>query len=247
MTAKAKHYEKMYEMFEASISKRVDCGKMCAPLNGGTPVCCSTDHAVPIVTTGEWNHLKRITEAWKKYKPDDKAGREIVDELHEDCRAIECKIAPFCDRTSRTLACRAFPFFPYFTKEEELVGLSYYWTFDDRCWVISNLQVAEPEFVKEMIETYEYLFKKDREEKEAMLDQSKSMRKVFGKKGKIIPIIGRDGKYYKVLPKTKGAVVPAEVSDFVAHKPFTSDKDYHKAIKDEGGDPTGHSLDDAWK
>ncbi len=73
------------------------------------------------------------------------------------------------------------------------------------------------------------------------------MRKVFGKKGKIIPIIGRDGKYYKVLPKTKGAVVPAELSDFVAHKPFTSDKDYHKAIKDEGGDPTGHSLDDAWK
>jgi hypothetical protein len=107
--------------------------------------------------------------------------------------------------------------------------------------------VAEPEFVKEMIETYEYLFKKDRDEKEAMVDQSKSMRKVFGKKGKIIPIIGRDGKYYKVEPKTKGKVVPADISEFVPHGPFKSDKAYHKAIREEGGDPTGHSLADAWE
>lgn len=245
MTARAKHYAQMYDMFEASISKKVDCGKMCAPLNGGSPVCCSTDHAVPIVTTSEYKHLKTVTDAWKKYKPKDKAGREIVDELHEDCRAIECKIAPYCDRVSRTLACRAFPFFPYFTKEEELIGLSYYWTFEDRCWVISNLKVVEPEFVKEMIETYEYLFKKDRDEKEAMVDQSKSMRKSFGKKGRPIPIIGRDGNYYKVMPKTKGKVVPASLAEFGALEPFTSDKAYHKAIKEEGGDPTGHSLKDA--
>ncbi len=245
MTAKAKHYAKMYDSFGASISKSVDCGKMCAPLNGGLPVCCTTDHAVPIVTTGELKHLKSFSDVWKKYKPTDKAGRKIVDEMHEDCRAIECKIVPFCDRKSRTLACRAFPFFPYFTREEEMVGLSYYWIFDDRCWVISNLRIVEPEFVAEMLDTYDYLFKKDRDEKEAMLDQSKSMRQVFSKKGKVIPIVARDGQYFKVLPKTKGVVVPAKLSDFKPIGPFKSDRAYHKAIKEEGGDPTGHSLDDA--
>jgi len=245
MTARAKHYAKMYGMFEASISTKVDCGRMCAPLNGGTPVCCTTEHAVPIVTGGEWRHLETISDAWAEYVPDDAAGHEIVDELHEDCRAIECKIAPYCDRVSRTLACRAFPFFPYFTKEEELIGLSYYWTFEDRCWIISNLRVVEPDFVAEMIETYEYLFKKDRDEKEAMVDQSKSMRQVFGRKGRIIPIIGRDAKYYKILPKTKGKVVPASLSDFKALEPYTTEKAYREAIEAEGGDPTGHSLKDA--
>jgi len=245
MAAKAKHYEKMHDMLQASISTKVDCGKMCAPLNGGLPVCCTVDHAVPVVTKGEWKFLKNTTEAWKKFKPRDKAGQKIVDELHEDCRAIECKIAPFCDRTSRTLACRSFPFYPYFNKEAELIGLSYYWIFDDRCWVISNMQVVEQEYVQEMIATHEYLFKKDPEELEAFIDQSASMRRVFSKKGKTIPIIGRDGGFYKILPKTKGKVVPAELSDFKAHGPFKSEKAYHKAIKEEGGDPTGHSLKDA--
>ena len=245
MAAKAKHYEKMHGMLQASISEKVDCGKMCAPLNGGLPVCCTADHAVPVVTTGEWKHLKNTTEAWKKFKPKDKAGRKIVDELHEDCRAIECKIAPFCDRSSRTLACRSFPFFPYFNKQEELIGLSYYWIFDDRCWIISNLQVVEDQYIQEMIETYEYLFKKDLEEKEAFLDESKRMRRVFGRKGKVIPIIGRDGGFFKVLPKTKGEVVPAKLSDFGAHGPYKSEAAYAKAINAEGGDPTGHSLKDA--
>ncbi len=245
MVAKAKHYAKMHSMFEASISTRVDCGKMCAPLNGGMPVCCTADHAVPVVTKGEWRQLKKTTEAWKKFKPRDKAGREIVDELHDDCLAIECKIAPMCDRVSRTIACRSFPFFPYFTKDEELVGLSYYWIFEDRCWVISNLQVAEPAFVDQMITTYEYLFKKDEEEYEAFLDQSKSMRRVFSKKNKVIPIVARDGKYFKILPKTKGEVIPAEASDFLALGPYKSEKAYAKAIKDEGGDPEGHSLADS--
>lgn len=245
MVAKPKHYAKMYEMFEASITKEVDCGKMCAPLNGGQPVCCTVDHAVPVVTKGEWRQLKKTTEAWKKFKPRDKAGREIVDELHEDCMAIECKIAPMCDRVSRTIACRSFPFFPYYTKDEELVGLSYYWIFEDRCWVISNLQVAEKEFVRQMIETYEYMFEKDKDEYEAFLDQSKSMRRVFSKKNRIIPIIGKDGNYYKVLPKSKGKIVPATVSEFLPMGPYKSEKAYKKAIKAEGGDPDAHSLKDA--
>ena len=178
MTAKAKHYAKIYKRFSASISERYDCGRMCAPLNGGEPVCCSTQHAVPIVTTHEWEVLKKRTKMWHKFKPFDAATREIVNDLDSHCKAIECRGAKHCERDNRTLACRSFPFFPYFTKERELVGLSYYWTFEDRCWVISNLTIVEQEFIDEMIDTHEFLFRKDEDEKDAFVEQSASMRRV---------------------------------------------------------------------
>ena len=246
MVAKEKHYEKIYRKFGSSISEAYDCGRICAPLNGGQPVCCTTDHAVPVVTNHEWRVLKKRTDLWSKFKPKDAVARQIVDDLPSTCRAVECKGAAFCERDNRSLACRAFPFFPYFTKDKELVGMSYYWTFEDRCWVMSNFQIVEAKFIKEFISTYEFLFKKDDDELEAFLEQSANMRRVFSRKNQVIPIIGRDGGYLKVLPKTGGKVVPAKLSDFKKHGPFVSDKAYRKEIKAEGGNPKGKTLEPDW-
>ena len=38
----------IYVGFDAPVS-RFDCGRKCAPLNGGQPVCCTTGDAVPVV------------------------------------------------------------------------------------------------------------------------------------------------------------------------------------------------------
>ncbi len=246
MVAKARDYDKIYRRFTAAISEKYDCGRMCAPLNGGQPVCCTTGHAVPIVTTEEWKLLHKRTDLWFRFKPYDAATRQIVADLPANCRAVECKGAAQCERHNRTLACRAFPFFPYFTREKALIGLAYYWLFEDRCWVLSNLHIVEQEFVRELIDAYEYLFRKDEDELEAFLEQSASMRRVFSRWNRVIPIIGRDGGYYKVLPKSGGRVVKARVSEFKPMGPFVSDKAYRAEIAAEGGDPKGKTLKPDW-
>lgn len=237
-----KHFAKVHERFDAPIAERYDCGRYCAPLNGGQPVCCTTEHAIPVVDKEEWRLLKTRTDLWSKFKPKDRDSKEIVDELHHNCTAIECKGAAFCERHNRTLACRAFPFFPYFTREQEIAGISYYWTFEDRCWVISNLQIVEPEFIRQLIWAYQYLFKRDDEERQAYLDQSANMRRVFSRSGRPIPVIGRDGELYKVMPKTGGKLQPAKWSEFRPIGPYRSDAAYAKAIREAGGDPVGHKL-----
>ena len=238
MTATSEDYAKIYELISVPVSKRYDCGKYCAPLNGGEPVCCSTAHAIPIVAKSEWQLLKCRTDLWRAFDPgNDRAAQEIVNELSDDSKAIECKGAPFCERDNRTLACRAFPFFPYFTKERELVGLSYYWTFEDRCWVLSNLRIVDRQFVQELVGAYEYLFSKDEDELAAFVSQSASMRSVFSRWGRNIPVFGRDGHIWKVKPKSGGKLIAAKIDDFKALPPFTSKTAYMRAVKEERGDP----------
>lgn len=230
---RADAYERIFDKFTAPIAP-VDCGKMCAPLNNGQPVCCTTEHAVPIVDKGEWDVLNGRTDLWFKFKPFDAVSREIVDDLHEDCIAIECKGAAFCERHNRSLACRAFPFFPYFSKAKDFVGFSHYWAFEDRCWVISNMQIAEQAYIDQMVWAYEHLFVTDEEQREVYEEYSASMRRVFSRWKRVIPIVGRNGGFMKDLPKG-GGIVPAKPAEFGKWGPYTSRKDYEEAVAAEGG------------
>ncbi len=234
MAAKKKikpdHYLKIYKAFEASIT-RLDCGSRCAPLNGGEPVCCSTQHAVPVMDNAEWHLLRSRTKMWSRFHAYDAATREIVDTLAESCTAAECNGARHCERENRSLACRSFPFFPYITREGDLIGLAYHWTFEDRCWVMSNLGVVEQEFVDEFVRAYEMLFKFDPGEYTVFKDHSAAMRRVYTRWNRFIPLIGRDGGYFKVLPRG-GGVKRVEVTKFHAHGPYVSEEAYAEAVKE---------------
>ena len=61
VTLKADDFGSLYKDFNAPIS-RFDCGRKCAPLNGGEPVCCSTQNAVPVVHKVEFEFLKARTD-----------------------------------------------------------------------------------------------------------------------------------------------------------------------------------------
>jgi len=247
MTATAKDFKKIYDLFGSSISQKYDCGRMCAPLNKGEPVSCSTQHAVPIVTTEELKLLNARTDMWRKFKPYDAATREIVEDMASQCRAVECRGARHCERDNRSLACRAFPFFPYYTREKEVVGLAYYWAFEDRCWVISNLKIVERQFVREMIEGYKLLCDRDEDERDAFIEESANMRRVFSRFRRPIPIVGRDGGFFKVLPKSGGKIVPAKIEEFKPLGPFKSDRAYRAEIRACGGDPEGKTLTPNWR
>ena len=68
MTATKKDFKTIYDKFSAPIAKKLDCGRICAPLNDGIPVCCSTENAIPIVEDEEWKLLKSRTDLWKPFK-----------------------------------------------------------------------------------------------------------------------------------------------------------------------------------
>ena len=53
----AKDFGVVFDRFQSTVS-RYDCGRFCAPLNNGEPVCCSTDNAIPIVDKTEFELLK---------------------------------------------------------------------------------------------------------------------------------------------------------------------------------------------
>ena len=211
-------YRRVYEKFQAPVS-RFDCGKYCAPLNGGQPVCCDTRDAIPIVDRAEWELLKSRTDLWSLFKPRCATGREIVDSLHEQCRAVECKGAAHCERDNRSMACRAFPFFPYITRERAVIGLTGYWNFEDRCWVLSNLGVVTPQFVAECLEAYETIFAEDPAEFEVYRQLAVTMRRTFTKRDRIIPLIGRDGAYRAIEPRTHH-LRPAILAEFGRHGPY---------------------------
>jgi hypothetical protein len=205
-------YERIYRLFTAPVAA-FDCGARCAAHNGGTPVCCSTEAAIPIVDRHEWELLRRRSDLWREFVPPDKATEKELSDLHEDCTAIECKGARFCERDNRSMSCRTFPFFPYITREGDFLGMSVFWTFEDRCWVQSQLQIVNQRFVDEFVAAYEMLFEADRDEFAANRDHSASMRRVFTKRDRPIPLIGRDGRLYKVTPRNH-AVVPARFAEF---------------------------------
>ena len=211
-------YESIYGGFESPISK-FDCGQYCAPHNGGQPVCCTTTHCIPVARREEWNFLRSRSDLWHKYKPRTKAEQAVKAELPRDIFLIECKGAAHCERENRSLACRAFPFFPYVTKGYEFVGLTYYWHFEDLCWVISNLQIVEREFLDECVSTFDLLFRRIPGELEVFRDYSASMRRAFSRMKRMIPLLRRDGRYAEVIPGT-GEIRAARVEIFAKHGPY---------------------------
>ena len=231
---KPEDFAKLYEGFEAPVS-RFDCGKKCSPLNNGSPYCCSTQMAVPVVEKSEFAFLKSRTDLWHRFKPYDAATRQIVEDLHNGACAVECKGAAFCERHNRTLACRAFPFFPYFTRQKEFIGLSVYWVFEDRCWMISNMGLVEKPFVDEFFNTFEAIFAKDKLEFDTYVDFSASMRRVFSRWGRIIPVIGRDGLPMFLDPST-GEPAKRAPKAYPRYDPFDSEAHYRAAVKESGGE-----------
>ena len=118
-------YAVLYDRFKASVS-RYDCGKYCAPLNNGEPVCCTTGHAIPIMDKTEFKLLETRTDLWHKFKITNAADRELLSDMHKSCMAAECKGVRHCERDNRSFACRAFPFYPYITREDKLAMVGRY-------------------------------------------------------------------------------------------------------------------------
>ena len=221
----------LYEGFNAPVS-RFDCGRKCAPLNGGEPVCCSTQNAVPVVHKVEFDLLKTRTDLWSKFKPYDYATRQIVGRAHQ--RLHGDHIARARGTASATTApspAAASPSIPYLTRQKEFVGIGTYWVFEDRCWMMSNLEIVDRAFVDQFVATYEALFVKDPSEFKTYVDFSAAARRVYSRWKREIPLVGRTGELLIVAPST-GEIRTGKKKDYPKIAPFDSEKNYRAAVKE---------------
>ena len=217
---KADDFTRIYEGFDAPISA-LDCGKKCAPYNEyGVPFCCDTAHAIPTAYAMEWEYLKSNTNLWHPWESDDLVESVALRaETPEGQILIACLGHRQCQRGFRSVTCRAFPFFPYITLENEFIGLSYYWQYEDRCWVISHLDTVTLAYQQGFIATYDWLLKNFSGELENFRYHSIMMRRIFGRQKRSIPLMHRDGGAFHVLPKD-GSLKSVKMSDLPKYGPY---------------------------
>jgi hypothetical protein len=184
----------------------IDCGNRCAPYNDrGVPVCCDPQHAIPTAFYPEWEFLRTHTNLWRLWRGSSKKlDRHIRSQLPEGQILISCLGHTLCQRNFRSISCRAFPFFPYLTSDRDFIGLGYYWEYEDRCWVINNLEVVEDDYRRQFIQFYMRLFADYPTEVESYYHQSARMRQYFGRLGRSITLLARKDRFkgdvYKITP-----------------------------------------------
>lgn len=195
--------EKIYRGFEAPIAV-FDCGKKCAPYNErGVPFCCDTQHAVPAVYADEWSYLQASTDLWHLWQPSDSQEYDQVRrETPDHMTLVACKGHRLCQRGFRSVTCRAFPFFPYLTSKKEFIGLTYYWEYETACWVISNLEQVSDTYCQEFVATFDRIFAMMPDERQSYGRQSLRMRRIFARQGRSIPLLHRDGGFFKLSARS---------------------------------------------
>lgn len=211
-------WDALYRAFEAPISAW-DCGQYCAPYNDGDPVCCTIQQVIPVLYHEEFTLLTGRSGLWHEFWPSDAYERRLVDETGPGQCLAACSGAQFCERENRALSCRAFPFFPYLTRRGEFIGLSYYWEYRDRCWVISNLPVVTDEFRTQCVAAFESLFAGMPEERETYRQFSATMRRSYAQRGWTIPLLQREGGWVMVTP-ADGTLTPWPVEQMPTFAPF---------------------------
>ena len=196
------NFKEIYTGFHAPIAE-FDCGDRCAPYNEwGVPFCCDITHAVPTAYQQEWEYLQANTDLWHLWQGADRYETESLQaEKPKGQVLIACQGYEHCQRGYRSITCRAFPFFPYVTRQGEFIGLSYYWEYEDRCWVISNLQVVTQTYLQEFVSTFDTIFRQKPDELENFRYHSSMMRRIFSRKRRAIPLLHRYGCAYKVTPR----------------------------------------------
>ncbi len=192
----------LYASFQAPIVE-LDCGDRCSPYNErGVPFCCDTRHAVPTAYQTEWSYLKAHTNLWHLWEAEELAETQLLRSRTPERQVlIACLGHRLCQRDFRSLTCRAFPFFPYLTREGQFIGLSYYWEYEDRCWVISNLGLVSRKYLAQFFACFDRLFEVMPEEHDSFRYHSVIMRRVFGRGKRAIPLLHRNGNVYKVTPR----------------------------------------------
>ena len=179
-----------------------DCGTLCAPDNGGVPICCDKERIVPVLYTREYALLRKRSDLWRPFQPRTKQQRELGEDLRSCDRLCECKGVAHCERDNRSLACRTFPLEPYLDHDGELAGLVWNWDFDGTCPLVGSRHPVRADYIDQCLRMWEKAFGWSEDERQFYFEHSQTLRRSFGQKGRKIPVFTRQGR--KRMPTRRG-------------------------------------------
>lgn len=193
-------FKRLYEILRAPVTE-FDCGQLCAPLNGGVPVCCQSQKVIPVLYKGEFKMLMERTNLWRPFEPGSKDERTMVRELSEYQLAV-CKGAAHCERDNRSLNCRTFPFAPYIDHDGVIAGLVYdYEAAEGKCPLLEFPGTITARYIEESLDFWCEVLSTDPLEAEFQSEESEKLRRSFGAKKKPIPVLSVEG--VREYPTTK--------------------------------------------
>lgn len=167
-----------------------DCGKLCAPQNGGTPFCCIVENAVPMLYREEFKCLSKRTKLWRRWSPSHPQDKQQkAEEETEILIFCECKGIAHCERQNRSVACRTFPLEPYFNKEGEFVGLVFMREFQGKCPLTARLKDIKQSVIDNHYEFWRLIMEKKSDEYNLYKNSSRGWRISTTKRGVELPIL----------------------------------------------------------
>ena len=213
-------FGRIYQYFSAPVT-RLDCGKKCGPHNlRGAPFCCDLDHSIPAAYQKEWEYLQSSTDLWRRWEEKTPGQeRQLRRHLQEGQQLIGCKGHRFCQREYRSIACRAFPFFPYLSSQGEFLGLSYYREYRDRCWVISHLDQIEEDFLARFVKAFKELFSLYPDSRRAYQGYSRQVRRQTAQKGEQLVLLKPSKEAWQIDPQTEKETA-VKLDDLPAFAPY---------------------------
>jgi hypothetical protein len=116
---------------------------------------------------------------------------------------LACLGPQACERENRLISCRQFPFFPYVSSDYEFLGLAYDHSFEETCWVISNLAQVSDAYRQQFVHTFDQLFSLFQDEFESYARRSAEMRDAFLAQEREFAIILREDGFGKIDPRTE--------------------------------------------
>ncbi|MCX7631754.1 MAG: hypothetical protein N2Z22_00320 [Turneriella sp.] len=167
-----------------------DCGRLCAPKNGGEPFCCSVDNAVPMLYREEFRYLSRRTELWRRWKPKTATDKKMKKE--DETRILifcECKGVKHCERHNRSIGCRTFPLEPYFNEKGEFVGLIFMKEFCNKCPLIHRLDDIQQSVIDKHYRFWQIMLALKPDELELYKSTSRGWRISAKKRGVPLPVL----------------------------------------------------------
>ncbi len=199
--------KEIYRAFHQPVVE-FDCGAKCAEINHGVPICCDDSHAIPVLYSSELVYLRKKTDLWRGFRARNEHERNMARELPDDQRFARCKGHLACERENRSFACRTFPFFPYFTREKAFFGLTYYWEYRGRCWILERYDLVRRDFIDGFVRAWEIVFERNPDEADYFQSLSATCRGAHTRMNRTFVVIGRDGKSW-LKPPGEGELVPA--------------------------------------
>jgi hypothetical protein len=184
---------RLYARLTASICA-IDCGTLCAPRNGGEPACCRNEQTEPVLYTDELAWLETRTDLWRRKPRRTAADRRQAAEIEDYVVFACCRGIARCRRRHRSLACRFFPLEPHFAPGKRFVGLTYVYRAEGECPLVDHPEIRiNPAHVDQAMAVWEELFAAFPREIDAYVAISRGLRARMRRRGREIPIFGRDG------------------------------------------------------